>query len=238
MIRKTDAVVLLTRKYQESSLLTTLYTREYGRQNFIVKGYRSKRGRKKHSYFQPMSVIHTVFYYKESRGLQTVTESSLLHFFKRLQTEPVRIALGMLVAEIFAMSVKEEGERNDALFDLLKNVLIRLDEQEGRLIHVVIWYLLHLTLHLGFFPHNGVDDLEAPIVFDLKAGVLRNSPKRRASDHLFLAFMHSTLDSCSELRFTNEDKREMINTLLDYYRYHVEGFRNPGSLEVFAEIFS
>ena len=126
MIRKTQAVVLFTQKFRETSLLTTLYTQEYGVQKFIVKGYRSTKGKKRHSYFQPLSIIDIVFYYRETRDLQLITESSLNYFMHTLQTDPVKITLGLLLIEIFYRSVREE-ERNDSLFNFLREILISLD---------------------------------------------------------------------------------------------------------------
>ena len=101
MLRKTEAIVLNIRKFGDTSLITTLYTREYGRCNFIIKGYRSTRAKKRHSYFQPLSIIDVVFYHKDSRELQLISESANRYFYQSLQTDPVKITLGMVVAEVF-----------------------------------------------------------------------------------------------------------------------------------------
>lgn len=237
MIRKTEAIVLSTRKFGDSSLICTMYTRQFGRQSYLVKGYRSKKGKKRHSYFQPMSLLDIVFYYKETRDLQLITETSSSHFFQDLQTNPVKITLGMVITEVFFLSVKEE-ERNDPLFEFLSQVLKALDSTDQRLIHIFIFYLIHLTRFLGFFPRVEVRNPSGPVYFNLQGGILENSPGARNSDHLVAHFSKTDLLHCQLIPFDNSEKSELISTLLQYYQIHVEGFRQPESLKVLAEIFN
>ena len=238
MIRKTEAIVLNTRKFGDSSLICTLYTKLYGRKNFLIKGYRSAKSQKRHSYFQPMSIIEVVFYHKEGRELQLITESASRHYFHRLQTDPLRITLGMVVVEMFYLSVREEAERNDALFGFLASVLVTLDEWEDKLIHVFIWFMLHLTRYLGFFPRQEEAlDAEVPLYFDLREGLFQSAPSARASDVLLRDFSTMNLLECRDLRFSNADKKEMVSSLLQYYQLHVEGFRVPESLKILEQVF-
>ena len=237
MIQKTEAIVLNTRKFGDTSLICTLYTRLYGRRNFLIKGYRNPRAKKRHSYFQPMSVIEVVYYHKEGRDLQLITESANRHFFNRLQTDPLRITLGMVISEIFYQSVREEEERNDGLFMFLLQSLVALDEWDDRLIHVFIWFLVHLTRYLGFFPTLEITDPQGPHYFDLREGSIEHAPEARPSDRHIAAFCSTDLMGSRQLRFSNADKKEMITTLLHYYMLHVEGFRAPESLKVLEEVF-
>lgn len=236
MIRKTEAIVLNTRKFGDTSLLSSMYTREYGRQNYLIKGYRSTRAKKRHSYFQPMSVIDVVFYYKESRDLQLITESSNGYFFKDLQTNPLKITLGMVVTEVFYYAVREE-ERNDPLFEFLKRVFIALDSRQDKLIHIFLYYLVHLTRYLGIFPRNDVTDLSGPVHFDTRGGILSEALGARMSDALIARLCEASLEDCVQIRFGNEEKAEAIATLFQYYRLHVEGFKIPESLGVLEEVF-
>ena len=237
MIRKTEAIVLSTRKFGDSSLISTMYTRQFGRQSYIVKGYRSTKGKKRHSYFQPMSILDIVFYYKETRDLQLITETHSGHFFQDLQTNPIKITLGMVITEVFFLSVKEE-ERNDPLFEFLSQILKALDATDQRLIHIFIYFLVHLTKFLGFFPRVEVRNTAAPVFFNLQGGTLENVPGARNSDHLIAHFIKTDLLHCQLIPFDNSEKSELISTLLQYYQTHVEGFRQPESLTVLSEIFS
>lgn len=236
MIRKTEAIVLHTRKFGDSSLTCTLFTRAFGRRNFIVKGYRSTRARKRHSYFQPMSILDIVYYHKDSRDLQLVTESSNRYFLQTLQTDPIKITLGMVVIELFYHTVKEE-EPNVPLFEFLGHILVELDRRDSHLIHVFLYYLVQLSGYLGFFPSDLVEHPGQPIHFDLRNGVLQNAPIPDNGAALALAFVRSEIENCHEIHVSQAAKNELIAAMMEYYRIHVEGFKIPESLAVFQEIF-
>jgi DNA repair protein RecO (recombination protein O) len=235
VIRKTEAIVLNTRKFSESSLITTLYTFQYGKQSYFVRGYRSSKAKKKHSYFQPMSVIDIVFYHKDGRDLQTITETENKVYFNRLQSDPVRITLGLMAVEIFYRSVKE-AEQDSALYLHLRNTLVKLESRNDKLIHIFIYYFLHLTGPLGLLPRDEVEDESRSISFGLPDGAFVNGPGTGA-DRALREFLHADFETCTEIVFNNEDKKEMVSKLLLYYRIHVENFRDPESMKVFEEVF-
>lgn len=236
MIRKTEAIVLNTRKFGDSSMICSMYTKQYGRRNFLIKGYRSTKARNRHSYFQPMSIIDMVFYHKESRELQMVTESSNRYFFQSLQTDPVKITLGMVVIELFYNTVKEE-EPNFPLFEFLGKVLVELDRRDKHLIHVFLHYLVQLSGYLGFFPSDLVENAAGRVHFDIRNGILENGTLDDPGARAVLAFARMPLESCHEIPLSQGDKHEVIKAMMEYYRVHVEGFKIPESLAVFQEIF-
>jgi DNA repair protein RecO (recombination protein O) len=236
MIRKTEAIVLNSSKFGDSSLICTMFTRAYGRQNFLIKGYRSTRARRRHSYFQPMSIIDIVYYHKDSRDLQIITESSNRYFLQTLQTNPVKITLGMVVMEIFYHTVKEE-DPNFPLFEFLGMILTELDRREKHLIHVFLYFLVQLSGHLGFFPNDLVENPSLPIHFDLRNGILENGVLPDGTASLVLQFSRASMSHCHLIPVSNADKHGLIAAMLEYYRIHVEGFRIPESLGVFQEVF-
>jgi DNA repair protein RecO (recombination protein O) len=236
MIRKTEAIVLNTRKFGDTSLICTMYTRSYGRRNFLIKGYRSTRGRKRHSYFQPMSIIDVVYYHKDTRDLQLITETSNRYFLQTLQTDPIKITLGMVVIELFYLTVKEE-EPNYPMFEFLGGILVELDQRDKQLIHIFLFYLVQLSNYLGFLPSDMVEDETKPIHFDIRNGVLENAPLGDRGSALVLAFSRAEFKDCFAIELTQGGKSDLIAAMMEYYRTHVEDFKIPGSLLVLQEVF-
>lgn len=242
MIHKTEGIVLRTLKHQDANLITTLYTESFGICSFILKGYRSTRSRKKHSYFQPLSIVEVVFQASPNRSLQKVSESRLANHLQEVQIQPIKLSLGLAMVEIFGQVVKEE-EANPALYRFLKATILRLDEAENRLIQIFLFYLVHLTGFLGFLPNDeseGAAQVQfAPLTGTIKAA--RTSQDRVA--YLLRTFLTSELiplpdqRSCQAIVFSNEEKREFIKTLFVYYDHHIEGFTYPQTMKVFAEVF-
>ncbi|MEO1450385.1 MAG: DNA repair protein RecO [Bacteroidota bacterium] len=242
MIHKTEGIVLRTLKHQESNLITTLYTEAFGIRSFILTGFRSGKSRRKHSYFQPLSIVDIVFQERPGRSLHKVTESHISEMLPSLQAHPVKLSLGLAMAEIFYDTVKEE-EAHPALYQLLRQTLSQLEQSDQRLIQWFLYFLVHLTGPLGFFPQDS-SEASAQVRFDLGEGTLRsvNENGDRAA-WLLRAFLYSELiplpdpNSCQQLTFTQGEKRALIHMLFRYYQLHIEGFKYPQTMKVFAEVF-
>lgn len=242
MICKTEAIVLRTLKHQESNVISTLYTKEFGLRSFIIKGYRSTRSRRKHSYFQPLSIIDIVFVAQANRDLHKISESKAAIILDDIQTHPVKLSLGLALLEIFSDTVKEV-EQNLPMYDCLYQTITGIDRAPNRLIQLFIWFLLHHTRHLGFFPHDKSDGAKF-VSFDVPKGVFQAIPNDGdVVANLLRRFAYSTSEllpapqSCQQLLFDSVTKRHLIRTLFDYYRAHIHGFRYPQTMKVFAEVF-
>ena len=242
MICKTEAIVLRTLKHQESNVISTLYTREYGLRSFIIKGYRSTRSRRKHSYFQPLSVIDIVFVDRSQSNLQKISESKAAVLLQEIQTHPVKLSLGLALLEIFTDTVKEV-EQNLPMYECLRNTITAIDEAPNRLIQLFIWFLLHHTRHVGFFPHDKSDGSRFA-GFDVNKGIFTAVPHDgNPIANLLRQFVYATVDllphesSCQQIIFDSTSKRHLIKLLFDYYQVHIPGFRYPQTMKVFAEVF-
>ncbi|MEZ4828212.1 MAG: DNA repair protein RecO [Bacteroidia bacterium] len=242
MILKTEGIVLRTLRYQEQNLITTLYTREYGIKSFLITGFRSAKSRKKHSYFQPLSIIDIVFFYRENRDLHKINESKINHLLLDAQTNPVKLSLGLAMIEIFFDTVKEE-EPNEDMYAFLREIIILLDSSEKRLIQIFIYFLLHLTRFLGFFPSDDSEDSDK-IQFLPREGVFVPVKDQADETAFYLRkFIYATTvplpseDSCQQITFSPAIKKNLIRTLFEYYHLHIEGFRYPQTMKVFAELF-
>lgn len=223
--------------FQESHLITNIYTLEDGLQSFLLKGYRSSRARSRFSYFQPMSIIQLVYFQKENQQLHKVRESRLVTLLHDIQTQPVKLSLGLACVEVFYDCVKEE-EGNPALFYFLKQTILHIDQSPRNLVHIFIYFLLHLTKYLGFFPLDQSEYAQS-VIFHLQDGII--VPSSESGDptaHLVRRFLHSNLIEAQEITFDQMQKRWLIKTLFDFYECHISGFKYPQTLKVFAEVFS
>ncbi len=236
MICKTNAIVLRTYKYQESNLIAILFTRSFGVKHFIIKGFRSPRNRKKYSYFQPLSIVEIIFIEKENRELQQIKESKTAQILYHIQSHPIKLSLGLSMIEIFYQCVKEETT-NEPLYDFLTSSIIHLDRSERKLIQTFVFFLVHFTQFLGFFP-NDISKNSTHVHLNIREGLLESVPHETDKvSGLIRRYMGSTLENCQEIHFNQETKQALIKTLFNYYYIHVDGFSYPNTLKVFSEIF-
>jgi len=237
VIQKSEAIVLRTLKYQDTNLIATLYTQQEGIKSCMVKGYRSARARSKHSYFQPLSIIEIVYFEKPNRQLVQIRESKIAYLLQGVQTEPIKLSLGLAIVEIFYLCVKEE-EANVPLYEFLRACIIAIDQSESHLIQIFIYYLIHLTSFLGFFP-NDKSDGATKVNFSTREGILEAIPNHAdAISGLVRDFIYSKLENCQAIRFDQATKRDLIRKVFEYYAFHIEGFQYPKTLKVFTEVFN
>ena len=77
-----------------------------------------------------------------------------------------------------------------------------------------------------------------PLFFDLLNGTVVNVPVKPNTDRVLLDFISAGPENCREISLNNAQKKTLIAQMLEYYKHHIEGFREPESLKVFEEVMS
>lgn len=77
MIERTEAVVLCSRNWGETSRIVSAFSREHGLLKLVAKGARRPRSRFGAA-FEPGTIIQAVFYRSRTSDLHTVSEASIL----------------------------------------------------------------------------------------------------------------------------------------------------------------
>ena len=125
MLVKTDAVILKSMKYRDTSKIVTLYSKEFGKLKVIAKGARSAKNKFGAS-LDPLTCSHVVLYKKEQRDLHLLSQCDLILPFNRLREDFDRMSVGFSVIELLNQIVHEE-ERNEPLYQLLLETLTALN---------------------------------------------------------------------------------------------------------------
>ncbi len=129
MIVSSDALVLRTMKYGNTSRIVTLLTRDFGKVSVIAKGARGARA-KFGAALEPLNICHVVFYKKDTRDLHTLSQADLVTAADGLTCDAERILLGFAVLEYVAASVHgdEECER---VYDIAVRALAEIAAAGG-----------------------------------------------------------------------------------------------------------
>jgi DNA repair protein RecO (recombination protein O) len=150
MIVRTDAVVLKSMNYRESSRILTLYTRDFGKQSVLAKGVRGAKS-KLAGVTEPLNYVQAVFYKKENRDLQLLSQCDSLRSWRRLTEDLDRMGPAMAIAELtYAVSHDEEG--NGPQFDLLVACLDAINDAKSNAQNVFYLFEVRLLDILGFRP--------------------------------------------------------------------------------------
>ena len=239
MLQKTRGIVLNHIKYSETSIIATIYTESFGRQSFIVNGVHGKKSKIKVNVFQPLFLLDMEVYFKPKRDLQRIKELQNACIFSSLPYDLKKSTIAIFLAEILYKTIQEQ-EPNKELFEYLFHSVQMLDlKEESSNFH--IYFLIHLTKYLGFFPHNNYT--ETNCYFDLKAGsFVQIKPFHSRSLDKELSFIFSEMMTFSEnqhdqIQMTYNQRIQLLEKILEYYALHHEGISSIKSLEVLREVF-
>jgi DNA repair protein RecO (recombination protein O) len=111
-LEKSEALVLRVIPFRDTSRILTVYTAEHGLVSLLAKGVRGPKPRFGAA-LELFSVIDLVYYHKESRELQLLSQAMLLESHLGLGGHPLRFAYGMAVLEFLlkALSAPEPPGR-------------------------------------------------------------------------------------------------------------------------------
>ncbi|WP_412987152.1 DNA repair protein RecO [Pontimicrobium sp. IMCC45349] len=239
MLLSTKAIVLSKIRYKDSDLIIKCYTFEQGVKSYLLKNaLKSKKGKFKPAYFQLLSLLEIEADYKANRTLHYFKDVRPLIPYKTLHTNVIKTSIVMFLAEILDGILQEE-EKNTSLFNFIESALLWFDEADvNTSFHII--FLIELTKYLGFYPD--ISNKELP-VFNLEEGVFQNkaySVNYITKDKLLLfkKVLGIKFDVDKTLSFKANEKQELLNMILLYFKLHLDGFKQPKSLTILNQVFS
>lgn len=238
MLVKTKAIVLTSVKYGDSDLIVKCLTQEGMRSYMLKRIYGSKSKKVKLAYFQPMSILELTANHNQKGRLNSVREVRTSYFYESISIDIQKQSIALFLAEVMASSIREE-ESNPALFEFAETALIWLDSH-CTVANFHLLFLYRLTRYLGFNPdvkHSGEE------YFDMLDGSFSrsrplNSFIEKEKLVLFRSLIGINFDSLDSLRWNARNRQIMMEVLLSYYALHLEGFKEPRSLNVLKDVFN
>lgn len=240
MLNKTRGIVLHYIKYSETSVIVTIYTEKFGRQAYIINGVRSKKAKIKANILQPLFLLDMEVYHKPKRELQRVKEIQNSVVFTSLPYDIRKSTLSIFIAEIIYRTIQEQEPNND-LFEYLYHSVQVLDLKDSGLSVFHIYFLIHLSKYLGFFPSNNYS--EKNCYFDLKAGTFvqikpfHKSFLEKEQSRIFNQLMQFSDNQHENLKASKEDRAGLLEKIVEYYRLHNTGISEIKSMNVLKEVF-
>ena len=128
---KATALVLRTIDFSETSLVVTLFTREFGKIGALAKGARRLKNPFE-SALDVLTLCRIVFLHKSSEALDLVTEAKLLRRFRPTGRNLAGLYAGYYVAELLG-DLTDENDPHPELFDLADETLAAL--AAGEVVH-------------------------------------------------------------------------------------------------------
>jgi DNA repair protein RecO (recombination protein O) len=239
MLAKTEAILLHHVRYSDNSLIAQFYSSEYGRISVMVKGISSKKRSSKFSYFQPLNIFNIEIYRYEKREISNLKEMSLSFVPKNISGDIHRSSIALFISELLYSVIREE-DVNRRLYDFIESSVITLDEMTSGISNFHLWFLVAFTAYTGIGPSS---TSLGECYFDMVSGQFTRfapphtdylEPHDAALLNLLLKIPATRL---GELSLTGEERADLLDRILKYYRLHLPGIRQMRSLQVLKEIF-
>jgi len=247
-IIRTEAVVLRGLDYGETSRIVTLFTRDQGKVSVMAKGARRTKS-PFGSTLQPMAYTQVVYYYKPTRTLQMLTESSHVTAFHRLHRSLDKITIGLRIVELVD-ALMEEEDPQPAMFELLLQALDALDQAEARVDNLWPFVQLRIARILGVAPAIDRDHVEAVTdaggllslanggVYPKSARPSHARPAPRSALRAFAILARADLDIVLRMELDAATRATVQRLVGDYMRFHFESAYPTRSRDVIAQLRS
>ncbi|TWU37195.1 DNA repair protein RecO [Novipirellula artificiosorum] len=215
---QTVAIVLRTIEFSETSLVVTLFTRDFGRLSGLAKGARRPKGPFEGS-LDLLSVCRVVVLRKSTDALDLLTEAKLHRRFRGAERSLPRVYAGYYVAEILRLLTDDHDPHAD-VYDLTLATLNQIDGV-GDVGSSILYYEAQLLRLLGHAP--GIDrctecgadvEMSVPrIPFALSTGGV--VCRRCASRHTgVISVQRSTLEQLKQLLDTETRPDVLVTSRL------------------------
>jgi len=221
-IQKAEGVILRRIKYSETSLIVTLYTREYGKIGLIAKGARNPKSKFVGS-LEPASCVSIIYYHKEGRDLQVLSEVDSMRSNSSIINSIRKIAVAFAIINLID-SVLTESESNEDIFDLLKESLYALND--GEIDIPILWYFeITLLRQIGF--EINVKNPE---------GIGKGERLKGEALKLFELLENINISEIKVKQFTRGTFKKINRFFEKYFQYHIEGMKKTKAFSFVNEL--
>lgn len=230
----TEGIIFRSLKYSETSVILDIYTLEFGLISCIVSGVRKKNSKKANIY-HPMNIIQFIALGNEDK-LARIKEADYDIRYDDLTFNVIKSSIAMFVIDLSRNAIKEK-ESNKELYLFIKGFLQMIDLGKINLAMAPIIFCIQMTQYLGFEINNNYSENQSN--FDLKEGSFTD--KNAGHNYIMnkdLSFKFSQILRHNIFDLSKTDRNLILDYLLDYFRYHIEGFKPLKSIGVLRTVLS
>jgi DNA repair protein RecO (recombination protein O) len=245
-ITKTEAVVLKTIKFGDTSRIATLYTKDHGKVKVIAKGIRTPKS-KLAGALQTFAHIQTVFYKKRTSEIYLLSQADTIKSHQPITKDLNRYVFASAALELLDRLITGE-ESNPQIFDLTLHTLSFLEScSEESIEKSFAHFALKLTELLGYKPKldkciscNRIPAGRIILFSSEKGGVICRSCTK--GDQTYLRLSKDSVDSALKLQSIKTEKldtynipkehlKEISDVILSLLNYHTGRGKDLKSLE-------
>ena len=238
---KNRGVVLHTMRYGESGIIVYMYTENNGRTSYFMRS--NKQGRvtigKNNIALQPLTPLNFVSLSSKDGSSVRISEAKRSFINAATLFDIRKSTIALFISE-FLYKVVKENFSNPLLFDFVYNSVNVLDALEDGISNFHLYFVVKLTQYIGF---NPTVNYENDSFFDITMGrytIIRPSHAfyfSKESSFFLDSIQNSGISSLQSIKMNRIQRREFLESMIQYYEYHNETTYKIESVKILSEIF-
>lgn len=240
MYEKLKGIVLATIKYSDKHNIVHIYTDGRGRMAFAVPQGNTHGARQRNAMLMPLSLVSFEARITAGRELASLHDLQRTYPLMSLYADPAKGAVALFIGEVLSHVIVEQ-ESNQALFRYIEATVMALEQLERGVANFHICFLYHLGAHLGIQPD--VETYTPGAWFDMDGGVFAPYPSgggrwmRPQEAQALHLISRMTFRNLHLFRFNRDQRNQVLDTMLGYYRLHNSTLGTLRSPEVLKQLF-
>ncbi|MEJ6751147.1 MAG: DNA repair protein RecO [Bacteroidia bacterium] len=236
MIAKTKAIVLHNTNYSENSVISKMYTKEYGLRTYIIPSIRKGKSAIRPSMILALSLVELDIYEKANASINRIKELRNSQLLVNIHSDIVKTSIALFLSEILNHCITfDQGD--EYLFDFLQREILILENEETNSLYP-IFFLVNLSKHLGVQP-LGVYSRDTPYL-SLDEGIFVSQHGLHTTSTQVAEVVSHILERPTEknISVNAELRKSTLNEILKYYQYHITKNRKIKSVEILSELLN
>ncbi len=237
MLKNTEGLVLRNTKYGETSIISTLYTKDFGMQAYLIRGARSnKKTGIKANYFQIGQFLDISVRHIPGKSLQYIKEVKLNAQHAIQSQNIIKQSIAQFCSELVLRCIKEE-EYNEALYEFLASSFYKIQQSnKTNLALSPIRFTIQFAAMIGFEINNNYSDTTT--YFDALNGTFCSDLSNNSyiSQKETSALIHQLLVHDPLIISTSTVREAALKDLLRFLKLHLEQMDEVKSVSVLHQI--
>lgn len=240
MLHKTKGVVLGSINYNDKYILVQIYTEAFGRVTYMVSKTKSKNTKVPKALFASLFVLELEVDHQASRDIQRIREARAIRQLYTISNDLKKTSMVFFLSEFLTRVLKDANDSKLVYYFLDQSIFI-LEETDNSIANYHLVFMLKLTRFLGFHPN--LEEYSRNKFFDMINGdfvvvpPLHKHYLGKEESYTMSLFARITYDNMHHFKFSRNDRTNIINRILEYYRLHLYDFPELKSLEVLHQLF-
>lgn len=240
MQAKTTGIILHQVKYSDSQSIVSIYTREFGRMSYMVRGANRKKSATRSALLQPLSIVEIDVSHNPKKDIQSIKDIRIAIPFYHIPYDPVKNGLALFMTELLQKTLKH-SENDKELYNFIENSVCQLDKCEEGIGNFHLVFMVGLAHRLGFAPDMLNDN--GYKFFDMMNGIFERSQPLHAhflegkQAETFKSIMELDYDCLNSLPMNRIQRAGVLTNFVEYYKLHLTDFQSLHSIEVMHKLW-